>query len=77
MKQKVLLLVMAVSGLSLLSSCVPLAAGAAGGYLLHKNGYRVQNPVPKADVKVQSPITRQPAAPTYQENYPAPAPPAY
>jgi len=28
-----------------LSGCVPLAAGAAGGYVAHKEGYRVQSPV--------------------------------
>ena len=34
---------------SSLSSCIPLAAGAAGGYLLHKEGYRLQNPVKKTE----------------------------
>lgn len=29
----------------LLSSCVPLAAGAAGGYMLRDEGYEVQSPV--------------------------------
>jgi len=28
-----------------LSGCLPLAAGAAGGYVAHKEGYRVQAPV--------------------------------
>ena len=37
----------AVSGA--LSSCLPLAAGAAGGYILHKEGYRFQNPVIKSE----------------------------
>jgi hypothetical protein len=35
-----------VGGLILsLSGCLPLAAGAAGGYVAHKEGYRVQSPV--------------------------------
>lgn len=42
------LLVLAV-GISALSSCLPLAAGAAAGYVAHKEGYRVQNPVTKAE----------------------------
>ena len=37
----------AVSGV--LGSCIPLAAGAAGGYILHKEGYRLQNPVIKSE----------------------------
>lgn len=32
-----------------LSSCIPLAAGAAGGYLMHKEGYRLQSPVKKSE----------------------------
>jgi hypothetical protein len=42
------LLVLAL-GVSSLSSCLPLAAGAAAGYVAHKEGYRVQNPVTKAE----------------------------
>lgn len=34
---------------SLLNSCIPLAAGAAAGYVAHKEGYRVQSPVRKTD----------------------------
>jgi hypothetical protein len=34
---------------SLLSSCIPLAAGAAAGYVAHKEGYRVQSPVQKKE----------------------------
>ncbi|MEJ6578503.1 MAG: hypothetical protein QNL33_02270 [Akkermansiaceae bacterium] len=30
-----------------LTSCVPLAAGAAGGYLLKEEGYKVQSPITK------------------------------
>ncbi|OUV12022.1 MAG: hypothetical protein CBC46_09245 [Verrucomicrobiaceae bacterium TMED86] len=32
-----------------LSSCIPLAAGAAGGYFMHKEGYRLQSPVKKSE----------------------------
>jgi hypothetical protein len=31
-----------------LASCIPLAAGAAG-YLMHKEGYRIQSPVKKGE----------------------------
>ena len=34
---------------SLFSSCVPLAVGAAGGYVAHEEGYRVRNPITKHD----------------------------
>ena len=45
MKTKLTLILLSLATLKLLSSCVPLAAGAAGGYLLHKEGYRVQSPL--------------------------------
>jgi len=32
-----------------LGSCIPLAAGAAGGYFMHKEGYRLQSPVKKGE----------------------------
>ena len=32
-----------------LGSCIPLAAGAAGGYFMHKEGYRLQSPVKKSE----------------------------
>ena len=32
-----------------LGSCIPLAAGAAGGYFMHKEGYRFQSPVKKGE----------------------------
>ena len=35
-----------------LSSCIPLAAGAAGGYIMHKKGYRLQSPVKKSEKPV-------------------------
>jgi hypothetical protein len=31
------------------SSCLPLAAGAAVGYVAHEEGYRVTNPIKKVD----------------------------
>jgi len=42
------LLLIAV-GVSSLSSCVPLAVGAAAGYVAYDQGYRVQNPIKKTD----------------------------
>ncbi|MFM2197050.1 MAG: hypothetical protein RLZZ505_482 [Verrucomicrobiota bacterium] len=40
-----------IAGLTLsgLSSCLPLAAGAAVGYVAHEEGYRVTNPIKKVD----------------------------
>jgi hypothetical protein len=32
---------------SSLSSCLPLAVGAAAGYVAHDEGYRVQSPIRK------------------------------
>ena len=32
-----------------MSSCIPLAAGAAAGYVAHDEGYRVTNPIKKTD----------------------------
>jgi hypothetical protein len=32
-----------------LSSCVPLAVGAAAGYVAHDQGYRVRSPIKKVD----------------------------
>ena len=32
-----------------LNSCLPLAAGAAAGYIAHDQGYRVQSPLKKTD----------------------------
>ncbi len=34
-------------GVSSLSSCIPLALGAAAGYVAHDEGYRVQSPLKK------------------------------
>ncbi len=32
-----------------MSSCLPLAAGAAAGYVAHDEGYRVRNPITKTE----------------------------
>ncbi len=44
-----LLSLFAILALGSLSSCVPLAAGAAGGYVAHDQGYRITNPIRKVD----------------------------
>ena len=38
-----------VSGIALgtLTACVPLVAGAAGGYILNEEGYEVRSPITK------------------------------
>jgi len=48
MKTKLILLLVATLGTACLSSCLPLAAGAAAGYVARDNGYRVQSPVSKS-----------------------------
>lgn len=35
----------AIAALLGVSSCLPLAAGAAAGYVAHKEGVRVQSPI--------------------------------
>lgn len=45
--RKVALLSTASLAILGMASCVPLAAGAAAGYVAHKEGYRVQNPIKK------------------------------
>jgi hypothetical protein len=32
-----------------MNSCLPLAAGAAAGYVAHDQGYRVQSPLKKVE----------------------------
>jgi hypothetical protein len=49
MKHKLLVLSLLVVGIAGLSSCLPLAAGAAAGYVAHKEGYRVQSPITKSE----------------------------
>lgn len=52
-KRKHTMKIKSVVSLSLLAaaclsaSCVPLAVGAAAGYVAHDEGYRVQNPIKK------------------------------
>jgi hypothetical protein len=45
---KITALVLASTVLSL-SSCVPLAVGAAAGYVARDNGYEVQSPLKKSE----------------------------
>ncbi|MBN8458623.1 MAG: hypothetical protein J0M04_12375 [Verrucomicrobia bacterium] len=47
MNKNLLLALAAVVSSAVLSSCLPLAAGAAAGYVAHKEGYRVQSPIKK------------------------------
>lgn len=49
MNRNLLLILAAVASSAVISSCLPLAAGAAAGYVAHKEGYRVQSPIKKAD----------------------------
>ena len=51
MKSKLSILFFALASLTLLglSSCLPLVAGAAAGYVAHDEGYRVTNPIKKVD----------------------------
>ncbi len=47
MKLHLFTLLLLALGISSLSSCLPLAAGAAVGYVAHDEGYRVRNPIKK------------------------------
>jgi hypothetical protein len=49
MKTRLITLLLIALGISSVSSCLPLAAGAAAGYVAHKEGYRVQNPIKKSE----------------------------
>ena len=49
MKFALLRLLLVMLGAAMLNSCLPLAAGAAAGYVAHKEGYRVQSPIKKTD----------------------------
>ena len=58
-----LLMVLLVGALvSSVSSCVPLAIGAAGGYILNNQGYRVQSPLTKKP-KYDEPTYQMPVNP--------------
>jgi len=43
MKNRIITHLMIALGVASRASCLPLAAGAAGGYVAHKEGYRVQS----------------------------------
>ena len=45
MKRNLITLLILALGVFAFSSCVPLAVGAAAGYVAHEEGYRVQSPV--------------------------------
>ena len=47
MKYQLFALLLLAVGASTISSCVPLAVGAAAGYVAHDEGYRVRNPIKK------------------------------
>ncbi|MGD7652428.1 MAG: hypothetical protein ACQCXQ_04375 [Verrucomicrobiales bacterium] len=49
MKFSIISLLFIGIGVSALSSCLPLAAGAAAGYVAHEEGYRVRNPITKTE----------------------------
>ncbi len=49
MKTRFITLLLLAVGIPSISSCLPLAAGAAAGYVAHKEGYRVQNPITKSE----------------------------
>lgn len=44
---RIALFVSAAMAILGMSSCLPLAAGAAAGYVAHDEGYRVTNPIKK------------------------------
>jgi hypothetical protein len=48
MKLPLIKLLVIIAGAASLSSCLPLAAGAAAGYIAHEEGYRVQSPIKKS-----------------------------
>lgn len=45
MKIRFISLLAVIIGASSVSSCLPLAAGAAAGYMVRDQGYQVQSPV--------------------------------
>jgi hypothetical protein len=42
---KTFTLLLVAAAISTLASCLPLAAGAAVGYVAHEHGYRVHSPI--------------------------------
>ncbi|MGL5018410.1 MAG: hypothetical protein ACRDBP_09770 [Luteolibacter sp.] len=49
MKARIFLYLSAALVISSITSCLPLAAGAAAGYIAHDQGLRVQNPITRAE----------------------------
>lgn len=49
MKKSSIILLLLACAMSTLSSCIPLAVGAAAGYVAHDEGYRVRNPITKQE----------------------------
>jgi hypothetical protein len=49
MKKSSVILLLLACAIAPLSSCVPLAVGAAAGYVAHEEGYRVRNPITKSE----------------------------
>jgi hypothetical protein len=49
LKSSTVLLLLSALAASLFPSCVPLAVGAAAGYVAHGEGYRVRNPITKEE----------------------------
>jgi len=49
MKFHTIFIILAVTSMASISSCVPLAIGATAGYVAHEEGYRVQNPIKKSE----------------------------
>jgi hypothetical protein len=49
MNQRVIFYLSAAIVISCMTSCLPLAAGAAAGYIAHDQGLRVQNPITRAE----------------------------
>lgn len=45
MKTKLIASFVVALGVVTAASCVPLAVGATAGYVAHKEGYRVRNPI--------------------------------
>ncbi|MGL4398730.1 MAG: hypothetical protein ACRCXD_02575 [Luteolibacter sp.] len=49
MNQRIFFYLSAAIVISSMTSCLPLAAGAAAGYIAHDQGLRVQNPITRAE----------------------------
>ena len=47
MKIRLIVLLLVAFGISSICSCIPLAAGAAAGYVARDQGYKVQSPLKK------------------------------